>query len=196
MALLISVSYLISLGLTGPTYLYAIYLKDTWGFSTVLIGWLLAIWGISGIVATRYAGRFADRQGPLRTAGFGVVASVTGFAVMTAAPVPALWAAAYAIAGAGAGAIYTAINSFPVRAFPTMRGGASSLFQSGKFFAPVTAPLLFNPLYFDVGTRSIFAMQAFGMAAVLIALWMIAQSGVLEGERRPAPVIASADPAD
>lgn len=56
LAVLVSVSFLVSLGLMGPIYLYAIFLKDTWGASPFGIGWLLAAFGIAAIIATRPAG--------------------------------------------------------------------------------------------------------------------------------------------
>lgn len=77
--------------------------------------------------------------------------------------------------------IYTAINTLPVRIFPQTRGGAASLFQSGKFFAPVTAPLLFNPLYFGLAPHAIFVVQAGILVLALVPLWLIRRMKVEQG---------------
>jgi MFS family permease len=134
-------------GVTGVSFLVAIFAADVFGLPSLTRGFLLAGFGVSGMLVGRPSGNAVDRYGRVPVALVGsaactVLVGALGFS-STAAVLAALWF----VAGIGSALIWAGINTLAVEAVPGNRAGGTSVVSAFKFAGTAAAPLMWLPLY-------------------------------------------------
>jgi MFS family permease len=134
-------------GVTGMTFLVAVFAADVFGLASLERGLLLAGFGISGMLAGRPSGDAVDRYGRVPVVLAGAVACALLVAALGVAPTAAALAALWFAAGIGSALIWAGLNTLAVEAVPGNRAGGTSVVSAFKFAGNATAPLLWLPLY-------------------------------------------------
>jgi MFS family permease len=134
-------------GVTGVSFLVAILAADDFGLSSVARGFLLAGFGIAGMVLGRPAGDAVDRYGRAPVALAGTAACAALVAALGFAPTAAVLALLWFFTGLGSALIWAGINTLAVEAVPGNRAGGTSVVSAFKFAGNAAAPVMWLPLY-------------------------------------------------
>jgi MFS family permease len=134
-------------GATGVSFLVAIFIEDAFGLGSTARGFVLAGFGVSGMILGRSAGRLVDRFGRLAamSAGAGITAvlvAMVGFAG-SAGAAAALWT----LAGAGSSLLMSGLNTLAIEAVPHNRAGGTSVVTAFRFAGSAAAPAMWLPIY-------------------------------------------------
>jgi MFS family permease len=166
--LLCSLSFLASVAMRGPIFLYADYLKESFASGVQTAGLVLATFGLAGLLFGPFAGDLIGRIGLYRAITVSILGAGATLLLMTQATSPLYFAVANFLMGICGIFAWTGLNVLAVRMVPEHRGTASSLFGGAQFFAAGVSPLWYTPLYQSIGPRSIFVAAAIS-AVVLLA---------------------------
>lgn len=165
--LLASLSFLANGALRGPSYLFAEFMRETWGTGVGFSGVALGMYGIAGLVLGPFAGLAIERLGIFKGATISMGGIAAALVLLGLAPGEFSFAAGNFLLGGFGIAAWASLNTLVVQAMPTHRGTASSIFGSTKFLAQAVSPIWFTPLYDTVDPVMIFYVAAF-MAVLLI----------------------------
>jgi MFS family permease len=134
-------------GVAGVGFLVAVLAADSFRLGSIARGFLLAGFGVAGMLVGRASGDAVDRFGrvPVVLAGAlvcaGLVAAL-GFAP-SAGALAALWFAT----GLGSALVWAGLNTLAVEAVPGNRAGGTSVVSAFKFAGNAAAPVMWLPLY-------------------------------------------------
>jgi MFS family permease len=134
-------------GVTGVGFLVAVLAADDFGLSSVARGFLLAGFGIAGMVLGRPAGDAVDRYGRVPVALAGAAACALLVAALGLAPSAAVLALLWFLTGLGSALIWAGVNTLAVEAVPGNRAGGTSVVSAFKFAGNAAAPVMWLPLY-------------------------------------------------
>lgn len=187
--LLASLSFLTNGAMRGPSYLFAEYLRDTWGTSVGQAGLLLSTYGLAALVGGPGAGWLVDRVGPIRGIAGGMLGVAASLVLMGWAPSPLLFAAANFTLGLAGIVAWAGLNTLAVRTVPERRGTVASIAGSARFLGQAVAPLWFTPLY-DAGMPASLFLLSAAMAVAALAPLAKLRALAPEQERAAAPASA------
>jgi MFS family permease len=186
--LLCSLSFLASVAMRGPQYLFAEYLRQSFGSGVRTAGLVLAAYGLAGLLVGPFAGDLTNRFGLFRTVTVSIVGAAGALILMSLASSAFWFAGTNFLLGICGIFAWTGLNVLAVRMVPEHRGTASSLFGGAQFFAAGISPLWYTPLYQSLGPRSIFVVAAAAGLALLVPLTPLRgrTSRTLNATSRPA----------
>ncbi len=171
--LLASLSFLANGALRGPSYLFAEFMRDTWGTGVGFSGVALGMYGIAGLVLGPFAGLAIERLGIFKGATISMGGIAAALVLLGLAPGEISFAAGNFLLGGFGIAAWASLNTLVVQAMPTHRGTASSIFGSTKFLAQAVSPIWFTPLYDTVDPVMIFYVAAFMAVLLILPLTML-----------------------
>jgi MFS family permease len=134
-------------GIAGLTFLVSVLASDHFGLGSVVRGFLLAGFGISGMLLGRAAGDAVDRYGRVPVAVTGAAACALLVAALGLAPSAGVLAGLWFLAGAGSALVWAGVNTLAVEAVPGNRAGGTSVVSAFKFAGNAAAPVMWLPLY-------------------------------------------------
>jgi MFS family permease len=134
-------------GVTGVSFLVAVLAADDFGLSSVARGFLLAGFGIAGMILGRPAGDAVDRYGRVPVALAGTAACAVLVLALGLAPSAAALAVLWFLTGLGSALIWAGVNTLAVEAVPGNRAGGTSVVSAFKFAGNAAAPVMWLPLY-------------------------------------------------
>jgi MFS family permease len=150
---------------TSLGFLVALRCSDEFGLGSSARGFVLAGFGIAGVLVGRPSGLLVDRVGRIAVTVGGALACAVLVALIgvadTVAGVLALWVGA----GAGSTVVWAGLNTLIVEAVPSNRAGATSMVSAFKFAGNAAAPAMWLPLY---ATDPSLAFAAAGMGSALM----------------------------
>ena len=152
----------------GTYYLWAVYLADRWQVPVDRSGFLLSLYGLTGVLVGPLAGLGIDRFGRPVMVSVGIALAVLGQLALGLAPDPVT----FGVFGAALGGVYAlfwaGLNTLALEAFPKERGAAASLYNGFKFLGSAVAPLVLTPIYTGAGpTAPFLAVALFGLGLFL-----------------------------
>lgn len=165
-ALVAGTSYLTVLGIQ---VIGALWVSAEFGAGPIERGLIIAVYGVTGLLAGSVVGRGLDRFGT-RLAGSLYAAGLALAALAFALPGLPIALAALALGGAAGTGLRTATNLLAVRAAPENRSGAVSVVLAVQFLGGALAPVLWLPVYGRLGgvTLAVCAVGAVVAAGLLI----------------------------
>jgi MFS family permease len=134
-------------GVTGVSFLVALLAADDFGLSSVARGFLLAGFGVAGMVLGRPAGDAVDRYGRVPVALAGTAACAVLVFALGLAPSAAALAVLWFLTGLGSALLWAGVNTLAVEAVPGNRAGGTSVVSAFKFAGNAAAPVMWLPLY-------------------------------------------------
>jgi MFS family permease len=151
-------------GVTGVGFLVAVLAADEFGLSSIARGFLLAGFGVAGMLLGRTAGGAVDRFGrvPVTLTGAAICAALV--ALLGFAPTAGWLGALWFVTGLGSALVWAGLNTLTVEAVPGNRAGGTSVVSAFKFAGNALAPVMWLPLYHVDPTLG------FAAAAVMAAL--------------------------
>jgi MFS transporter, ACDE family, multidrug resistance protein len=181
--LLATLSFLANGSMRGPSYLFAEFMRDTWGTGVGFSGVALGLYGIAGLILGPLAGLAIEKTGIFKGAAISMSGIAVALVLLGQAPGEYWFAAGNFLLGAFGIAAWASLNTLVVQAMPTHRGTASSIFGSTKFLAQAVSPVWFTPLYENVDPAMIFYVAA--VMAVLLLLPLAILRGRLGQDLSP-----------
>jgi MFS family permease len=163
---LAAAAFLAYLAVTGLGFLVALRAADAFGVGATARGLMLAGFGVSGVLAGRWAGGLVDRHGRAPVTIAGALSCAALVPLLGIAPSPAALGAVWVATGAGSALLWAGLNTLTVEAAPANRGGAVSFIGAWKFGGNAAAPAVLLPLY---GAHAWSAFAAAGVLSALIA---------------------------
>jgi MFS family permease len=142
--------------------------------SPAQIGEVLAIAGVSSLVASRVGGGLADRIGRPRTVVLGNAVMVAALVLMYLY-VPTVWAYAFALTvfSIGSAISWAAQLTLTVELVPWLRGTVSSIFTSLGFTGGALAPIVLAPVQTWFGTPGVHLASAALCTLIFPALLLL-----------------------
>jgi MFS family permease len=136
-----------SASVVGLSFLVALHVADHFGVGSIARGFVLAGFGLAGMVAGRAAGRAVDRFDRVPVVIVGAVGSGVLVATLGVAPGVAVLTAIWTSCGIGMALILAPLNTLSVEIVPENRGGAASVVSAFRIGGTAAAPLLWLPVY-------------------------------------------------
>jgi MFS family permease len=134
-------------GIAGLTFLVSVLAADVFGLHSIVRGFLLAGFGVSGMLFGRAAGDAVDRYGRVPVAVTGAAVCALLVAALGFAGSAGVLAGLWFLAGIGSALVWAGINTLTVEAVPGNRAGGTSVVSAFKFAGNAIAPVLWLPLY-------------------------------------------------
>ena len=134
-------------GVTGVGFLVAVLAADDFGVGSVPRGFLLAGFGIAGMLVGRAAGGAVDRFGRVPIVAAGAAVCATLVAALGFAPSAGALAALWFATGLGSALVWAGLNTLAIEAVPGNRAGGTSVVSAFKFAGNAAAPVMWLPLY-------------------------------------------------
>ncbi|SFN73218.1 Predicted arabinose efflux permease, MFS family [Pseudonocardia ammonioxydans] len=169
LALACGLSFLCYLAAVGLTVLAILRAEDDFGLGPWQRGLLAAAFGVAGLLAAPLLGRRLDAFGPRRTGVLMNLLLAAGLLVAALGPSVALLGLGIAAVGVAVTGLRTTVNAIAATSTDGNRAGAASLALAFQFFGGALAPLIWVPLYTDVGAAG-FAATAVAPVAALVLL--------------------------
>jgi len=133
------------------------------------IGIALSVNGFSGMAFSPFSGRLVDTRGARISTSIGfVLAALSTLLLAFEHDRYWLFIVALAIQGAGTSYVWAALLTMSVRAHPELRGTASSVFNSSRFFGYAMAPVILSPVFVISGFAWVMAICASLCAVALV----------------------------
>jgi len=133
------------------------------------IGIALSVNGFSGMAFSPFSGRLVDTRGARISTSIGfVLAALSTLLLAFEHDRYWLFIVALAIQGAGTSYVWAALLTMSVRAHPELRGTASSVFNSSRFFGYALAPVILSPVFVISGFAWVMAICASLCAVALV----------------------------
>lgn len=134
------------------------------------IGIAISVSGIVGVVTSPYSGRLVDRRGARLCVFLGFLISTASAALLVPATSYPQFVVLMGMLGFGTSFVWAALLTMSVRAYPLLKGTASSIFNSARFFGYALSPILLSPVFLLGGFRAVITLcalvSALGMVAV------------------------------
>lgn len=128
--------------------------------SSIEVGIVLGVSGFLGLVISPFSGKLVDVRGSRLCAavGFALVGG-SSFAMQFAGE---YWEflAFMSVLGVGTSFMWASLLTMVVRAYPSLKGTSSSVFNSARFTGYAMSPLLLTPLYLGLGFGAIMLLCA------------------------------------
>jgi ACDE family multidrug resistance protein len=141
------------------------------GISSAEIGVALSVSGLVGIMFSPVSGRLVDRSGPRCCAAVGFSILAVSSAMLQFSTEYFHFVSLLALNGLGSSFVWSSLLVMVVRAHPSMKGTASSVFNSARFAGYALSPIVLTPLFQTGGFPLVVNVcVAFGMLAMLLAL--------------------------
>jgi len=134
------------------------------------IGIIIAISGISGIVASPLAGTSVDRLGRKRTAIMGVMMILLTFLLLRWAGTFWEFGAMFVLIGAGSAFSWAPLNTMSVEVIPAIRGTVVSIFSSIRFTGYALGPVVLAMVYDVKGIEWVYIAGMITMALCIVTL--------------------------
>ena len=135
------------------------------------IGIAVSANGAAGIAFSPLSGRLVDRKGTRISVIMGFVTAGLGTLILAFSTRYEQFIASMAIQGTGTSFVWSALLTMIVRAHPTLRGTASSVFNSSRFFGYAIAPIALAPVLVSSGFASLMILCSFlCLVALVLAL--------------------------
>lgn len=157
-------------GATGVAFLVAIFVEDAFGLGSTARGFLLAGFGVSGMLLGRSAGQMVDRFGRIPVAAGGALITAALISTVGLAGSPGSAALLWTLAGAGSALLWAGLHTLAIEAVPHNRAGATSVVSAFKFAGSAAAPAMWLPIY-ALDPRLAFACAGL-MCAMVAAVTM------------------------
>jgi predicted MFS family arabinose efflux permease len=141
-------------------------------YSSVEIGIVLGVSGLLGLLVSPLSGKLVDVRGAR-------CCSVVGFVLVGVSSFTMQFGDAYgefllmmAVLGIGTSFIWASLLTMVVRAYPSLKGTSSSVFNSARFLGYAVSPLALAPLFVLTGFAEIMILCAVlsGLALLLALL--------------------------
>jgi len=139
--------------------------------NSVDIGIVLGVSGFLGLVTSPISGKLVDVRGARCCASVGFV--IVGGASFLMQFGGEYWEFLVMMSAMGIGSsfMWASLLTMVVRAFPTLKGTSSSVFNSARFGGYAVSPLALTPIYLSIGFESIMLLCAVLIGiALLLAL--------------------------
>jgi MFS family permease len=149
------------MGVAGLGFLVSVWAADEFGLGAAARGTLLAVFGVTGMLAGPPAGLAVDRVGPAPIIAAGSAVSAAAVGGLGLAGSDLVLATLWGLAGVGSTVVWAGLNVLIVEAVPVNRAGATSLVGAFKFAGSAASPIVLLPIYDSS------AHLAFGLAAAL-----------------------------
>jgi predicted MFS family arabinose efflux permease len=139
--------------------------------TSVDVGIVLGVSGFLGLVISPLSGKLVDLRGArcCASVGFALV-GVSSFVIQYADEYLE-FLALMSITGVGASFMWASLLTMVVRAYPSLKGTSSSVFNSARFAGYAFSPLALTPLYLSFGFEAIMttcaALVATGLALAM-----------------------------
>lgn len=144
------------------------FLRDAFGLSYLLIGVVLAAFGVGGLVYAALVGRLLGLLGEPGLALAGGAAMSLAFALLAAAPTAGLAAPAVALCGLGYYMLHNTLQTNATQMAPFDRSAAIALFAFGLFVGQAAGAAVLGQLLAPIGYRGGFAAAS---AALVLIAW-------------------------
>jgi MFS family permease len=156
----------------GINSLGALLAADRFGLTPGPRGFVVATFGVAGLVAGGLVGRQLDRVGVRRFGALGCLALGAGAVTAGVSTALMVLIGALAVSGIAGLACRVVVNSMAVRSSPANRGGAASLMLACQFLGGALAPMLLIPVYRDGATTglAVAAISSVVAAALLLVV--------------------------
>jgi MFS family permease len=140
--------------------------------SSVDIGIVLGVSGFLGLIVSPISGKLVDVRGARCCASVGFVLVGSASLVMQFAGEYWEFLALMSLMGVGSSFMWASLLTMVVRAYPSLKGTSSSVFNSARFTGYAISPLALTPLYLASGFASVMLLCAaiIGVALAL-TLW-------------------------
>lgn len=155
------------MGVAGIAFLVSVFAADELGAGAAARGMLIALFGVSGMIAAPLGGRGVDRLGPAPIIAAGAAISGAAVAGLGLAASDVALGALWALAGVGSALVWAGMNLLILEAVPGNRAGATSLVGAFKFAGSAASPLVLLPIY-DSSAQLAFVLS--GVLALLTGL--------------------------
>ena len=139
--------------------------------SSVEIGIVLGVSGFLGLLISPISGKLVDVRGArcCASVGFALV-GVSSF-LMQFGDSYDEFLVMMSVIGIGSSFLWASLLTMVVRAYPSLKGTSSSVFNSARFLGYAVSPLMLTPLFVETGFETIMLVCAVLMAfALLLAL--------------------------
>ena len=136
-----------SASVVGLSFLVALHVADHFGVGSIARGFVLAGFGLAGMLAGRAAGRAVDRFDRVPVAIVGCLGSGALVALLGLAPDVAILTVLWTACGIGMALVLAPLNTLSVEIVPENRGGAASVVSAFRIGGTAAAPLLWLPVY-------------------------------------------------
>ncbi|MBI3970658.1 MAG: MFS transporter [Chloroflexi bacterium] len=162
------------LSLNGVGFLVALYLAGAFGLDPGRSGALLSAFGLANMLAAGPAGWAADRFGRLPVSAAGTVGAAAVLALVPLAPSPPAIGVLLFLGGIAVAALWAGLTTLAVSSSSERRATASSIFNAWKFVGYALAPVVYVPVYSQLGFAAAFTASAGATGAILVPLAYLA----------------------
>lgn len=137
--------------------------------SSVDIGIVLGVSGFLGLIVSPISGKLVDVRGARCCASVGFVLVGSASFVMQFAAEYWEFLALMSLMGVGSSFMWASLLTMVVRAYPSLKGTSSSVFNSSRFTGYAMSPLALTPLFLAFGFASVMLLCA-AFTGVALAL--------------------------
>ncbi|HQR28036.1 MAG TPA: MFS transporter, partial [Nocardioides sp.] len=174
-----ALAYLTTIGITTLSALLA---GDRFGLPPGGRGAVVAVFGVTGLLAGGSAGRLLDRLGARRFGLIAYVALASAAVLAGLSPALVVLVVALALGGIAGLASRVTVNSLAVLSTPGNRSGAASVMLACQFLGGALAPAILIPVYRHDHTLGLVAAA---VSCLLAAVVLLLAPGRWVGERSP-----------
>ena len=128
--------------------------------SSVDIGIVLGVSGFLGLIVSPISGKLVDVRGARCCASVGFVFVGSASLVLQFAGEYWEFLALMSLMGVGSSFMWASLLTMVVRAYPSLKGTSSSVFNSARFTGYAISPLALTPLYLAFGFASVMLLCA------------------------------------
>lgn len=144
------------------------------------IGIAVSANGAAGIAFSPLSGRLVDRKGTRISVIIGFATAGLGALILAFSTRYEQFIASMAIQGTGTSFVWSALLTMIVRAHPSLRGTASSVFNSSRFFGYALAPVALAPILVSSGFASLMILCSF-LCLIALVLALVTSSSLDRG---------------
>jgi len=139
--------------------------------SSVEVGIVLGLSGFLGLIFAPLSGKLVDLIGARYCASIGFVLVGSSAFVMQIATQYWQFLALMSVLGVGSSFMWAALLTMVVRAYPSLKGTSSSVFNSARFLGYAISPLALTPFYVSAGfSATMLLCSALTVVALLSTL--------------------------
>jgi MFS family permease len=138
------------------------------------VGEVLAIAGLSSLIASRFGGSLADRIGRFHTVLLGNAIMVVSLLAMTSS-LPSFESYIFflAIFAVGSAISWTAQLTLAVEIVPSLRGTVSSIITSAGFTGGALSPVLLSPIQIAFGTDDVYLVGGTLCGIMCLTIYLV-----------------------
>ena len=136
--------------------------------SSVAIGVVLGVSGFLGLIISPVSGKLVDLRGARCCAAVGFVLSGGAAAAMQFAGSYWQFLVLMSIMGIGTSFVWASLLTMVVRAYPSLKGTTSSVFNSARFAGYALSPVALTPVYLAFGFELVMLLCASSAGIALL----------------------------